>query len=438
MRKLYTILMAAAVAITSSAAVRQHAVALPKRLGTPVEQKAVMGLSAAVQTSTKAVDFKTIAEVEGTYTWEYWGLLTNDSGEKSGIVTITVLNEETGEVQIDGIFSAGTGITGTIKGVVDLEAGTLTVANKQNLGPDSYGDINYFYFKELDEDDEFVDGASAAESVVATLEGSTFTFPADCIFAVGDFDDEELGWWKLTMGNVFILDEGGNDEEDESAWVDFTTATMYDGWIVPVLQYQDGTYAESENFPLQVMVKRNVEDPNLIKIVDPYMEASGFPLSGSSGAIIIDVTDPEFVLVMPGVFSGYMNGTNKVNCFNLEGYYVDLGYSKEAIIEGITSIEEWSSMTENDGVTTISVPTCRFNYPTAPDKAYTWSGRGDAMKATFIINGSMSGIEEVNVSNEENVPVEYFNIQGVRVDKPQPGTIVIRRQGSKVSKMIVR
>lgn len=58
MRKLYTILMAAAVAITSSAAVRQHAVALPKRLGTPVEQKAVMGLSAAVQTSTKAVDFK--------------------------------------------------------------------------------------------------------------------------------------------------------------------------------------------------------------------------------------------------------------------------------------------------------------------------------------------------------------------------------------------
>lgn len=49
---------------------------------------------------------------------------------------------------------------------------------------------------------------------------------------------------------------------------------------------------------------------------------------------------------------------------------------------------------------------------------------------------AQSGIE--NVVAEENAPVEYYNLQGVRVADPQPGTLVIRRQGSKVSKMIVR
>lgn len=34
-------------------------------------------------------------------------------------------------------------------------------------------------------------------------------------------------------------------------------------------------------------------------------------------------------------------------------------------------------------------------------------------------------------------PVEYYNLQGVRVDNPQPG-IYIRRQGSKVSKVLLK
>lgn len=39
---------------------------------------------------------------------------------------------------------------------------------------------------------------------------------------------------------------------------------------------------------------------------------------------------------------------------------------------------------------------------------------------------------------DANVPVEYFNIQGQRIDNPANGQLVIRRQGSKVEKLIVR
>jgi len=48
----------------------------------------------------------------------------------------------------------------------------------------------------------------------------------------------------------------------------------------------------------------------------------------------------------------------------------------------------------------------------------------------------MSGIED-NVITDE-APVEYFNLQGQPVAEPTPGSVVIRRQGSKVEKVVVR
>lgn len=47
----------------------------------------------------------------------------------------------------------------------------------------------------------------------------------------------------------------------------------------------------------------------------------------------------------------------------------------------------------------------------------------------------MSGVSNVVV--DENAPVEYFNLQGIRVDNPENG-IYIRRQGANVSKVYVK
>jgi len=51
----------------------------------------------------------------------------------------------------------------------------------------------------------------------------------------------------------------------------------------------------------------------------------------------------------------------------------------------------------------------------------------------FITPTESDGIEEVNVDNT-NAPVEYFNLQGVRVANPENG-IFVRRQGTEVSKV---
>lgn len=54
-------------------------------------------------------------------------------------------------------------------------------------------------------------------------------------------------------------------------------------------------------------------------------------------------------------------------------------------------------------------------------------------------NATISAIDCIVVDGDENVPVEYFNIQGVRVnaDELVPGLYIVR-QGSKTSKIIVK
>lgn len=48
----------------------------------------------------------------------------------------------------------------------------------------------------------------------------------------------------------------------------------------------------------------------------------------------------------------------------------------------------------------------------------------------------MAGIEELTPdSPTQDVPAEYYNLQGIRVTEPAAGGIYIRRQGSKVSKI---
>lgn len=55
---------------------------------------------------------------------------------------------------------------------------------------------------------------------------------------------------------------------------------------------------------------------------------------------------------------------------------------------------------------------------------------------TDFVNVEVSGIENVG-AGDKNAPVEYFNLQGVRVDSPKAG-IYIRRQGNTASKVYIR
>ena len=52
-----------------------------------------------------------------------------------------------------------------------------------------------------------------------------------------------------------------------------------------------------------------------------------------------------------------------------------------------------------------------------------------------VTGGPVTGIS--NIATDENAPVEYYNLQGVRVANPANG-IFFKRQGNKVEKVIVK
>ncbi len=52
----------------------------------------------------------------------------------------------------------------------------------------------------------------------------------------------------------------------------------------------------------------------------------------------------------------------------------------------------------------------------------------------YDIDETTTGVEETLV--DENAPVEYYNLQGVKVEKPEKG-IFIKKQGVKTTKVVL-
>lgn len=84
----------------------------------------------------------------------------------------------------------------------------------------------------------------------------------------------------------------------------------------------------------------------------------------------------------------------------------------------------------------IDVPATEGNYLTIRAKSVLNGLHSEELVKNVDASGNViSGVEGV-VADDENAPVEYFNLQGMRVAADQPG-IYIRRQGSKVEKVSI-
>ncbi len=97
---------------------------------------------------------------------------------------------------------------------------------------------------------------------------------------------------------------------------------------------------------------------------------------------------------------------------------------------------------ENGELTTVKIPMDFDNYKFTRLLMQQDNGN-ESYYCGFLKNIVMTrknaGVETVlGDNNNENAPVEYFNLQGMKVNNPAAGQLVIRRQGNKVSKMVVR
>lgn len=368
--------------------------------------------------------------IAGEYEYSYYGLLSGNSGAQTGALTISVTNAATGEVAISGWPQSY-----VVKGKFDPQAGTLTIANKQNLGADSYGDDNYFYVKGVDEEGNLLSGASDVEATVGTFADYTVTFPTLDVWVIGDFNNEALGYWWLSYRNVFNGEDPNNDPNE--GWEDFCTADFEDGWILPAYT-MGGEPILPSDMPWTVNVQKSTSDENLYRLDNPYT-AEGCPIPSTAtktgGYIVFSIEDPEFVIVMPGIFSGALTGVNKICCVNEAGFYTGQGYTKEQIIAGL---DDFQSSTYNDDTRVVNIPNCGFNFTSNGGVYYTWTDSENNslaanMQAKITLSRSTSAVTNVEV-DDQNAPVVYYNLQGVRVENPANG-VFIRVQGNKAVKV---
>ena len=100
-----------------------------------------------------------------------------------------------------------------------------------------------------------------------------------------------------------------------------------------------------------------------------------------------------------------------------------------------TPEESRSKLTKDEKTTVITIPAKGlFLWPSNTTSLYY----ANKAAATITIVHEQGGVNDIIADEENNAPVEFFNLQGQRVNNPAAGQLVIRRQGTKVAKVLVK
>lgn len=189
--------------------------------------------------------------------------------------------------------------------------------------------------------------------------------------------------------------------------------TVYEGNVV--VDLMGDTF---DPIPAKVHIITDENNPAKCTLVLP-------DFSLGEGATIGDIVVPEVSKTVKADRSGY----------TYEGFVRNLTLKMGE--EDIHANVNVNGTTDNEGNAVFDIPvTWLTEYDSNPD-----SDAGIPIGVTF--NGKTdtpdsAGISDVTVDGGDNAPVEYFNLQGMRLSQPEAGQIVIRRQGSKVSKILVK
>lgn len=343
-----------------------------------------------------------IGELNGTYDWTFRNLL--EDGAPDPELVITIDDEATGAATISGFPQDF-----KVKATVDLEKGTVSIANNQFLGADSYGD-NYFYLKPVN-GTSIGKGASTAAATVGTIDGTTITFPTLDVWAIGDPANETEGYWMMTYANKLTY---------QKEKVFYGKGTVSGDMFFSPFGQTPAIYA--------VDVYLNNEQGTELLVKDPLKGLyAALSFEGVSPDMVIDATNPDNLLIP--AFSLGINGGDE------DGIYYGMSVSANQQDIANTPEESRSKLTKDEYTTLITIPVKGlFLWPSNTTSLYY----ANKAAVTITIENEQGGVNDIIADEENNAPVEFFNLQGQRVNNPAAGQLVIRRQGTKVAKVLVK
>lgn len=488
MKKFYTTLaLAATVAISASAAT---GVAEKKVYGMNETHKLSLQtevLEAATPSTTvkKAPVAKAMpTKVEDLYGYYKLQLRYYVSSYPTSFdVTISPAEKEN-EVYVSGLSEIG---TLPVVGVFDSAKGTLTIAGNQPVTKQDFsqGGVNY--------------GKVILYRMDVNEQAGTIFFPDDIDIVFTFNEDGSLalpelsGWFEGVQNAEKGFGFGGTAGLARSSkfqplsnegWDDVQNVSFTDGWFSPVVQYfmfgdaQGKPMIANEIPAFDVLLQRNKENPNLYRLFDPWGSAYNqfvskvedyeyvYNESYVNGAVEFNIVDPECVIVSPDVYSGadeQITGLGLMYMTNDAGVYVHDTMLEDSTFTTEEAISYWKMAMADDSSYKFStydsatgmvvINDAMFITPMSESYGiYTWTDAilnykeanpglftsyPDKIDMTSVIQlPDPAGINNI-IMDKTNSTLEYFNLQGVRVQNPSNG-IYIRRQGNDVQKVYVR
>ena len=247
----------------------------------------------------------------------------------------------------------------------------------------------------------------------------------------GMYPTYDEGYYSLYQ--VAIIMDSPWEEYGECTWIDGIGAAMYGGEddpeksIITTKLY----YVPGNKYPAY-------------RIASPYSGSLGI----SGGSLEFYIISPElcYVPVQETPIYDSASGQAFVGSFawNMNVGTAENSTDEEYIAAYMASqyADYVITATESDGtmIVNFSPNAVGFVWPYASEASGTNPNamyRSSApLMSVLEFKVKSDGVESIIGDINENAPVEYYNLQGIRVNEPAKGQLVIKRQGNKAVKVV--
>lgn len=301
-----------------------------------------------------------------------------------------------------------------------------------------YISSNYFEDPNAEETDEvLISSFCNAEDVKYTIIKNPLT----------DKEEFKISGWYLSVYTVtgFILEEFQFDPED---WTEAGIAGFMDAWWAPVFGNPQ-TGQQLITTPYDVPLYRSKSRVNRYLLLDPYGPTTPFAQyqinvdESKEGYLVFDIaytSESNIVFFEPFVYSLTMDdekdGIGQYYCYNIESLYYFIYGNNLDNIEPLFLDRgmDVSYFEESERKVYIYNPV----FDELPQSTFASPLGFTNMPGGYInLPENFDSVESI-IGEETNGPIEYYNLQGVRILNPTAGQLIIKRQGNKATKLIVR
>ncbi len=241
---------------------------------------------------------------------------------------------------------------------------------------------------------------------------------AEGIYTVFAVSLDADGNYVEGVRGLFFVQRDNNDK-----WTTLEGKALYtDDFVASI-------YRNHDDVEHEVTIQESNETPGYYRLVNayaaPYKYASQISLSCThSHYLYINATNPDQVYIEESAI-GFDYGDGSMTVCSTGFRMTKLGQTPEAA--------DWGKLENN----TITFPEkgllareLKYN-----DGGWYYANTNSAFKVKLP---EKEGVSSIVADSDLNAPVEYFNLQGQRIDNPVSGQLVVKRQGKNVQKLIVR